>query len=293
MQPLNTRVSPRSLSTIGCLPRAHRSMIDRRRWPNASGPCAPTPAESGPRDAMAPVIRVTAATSADRPSKRISPQIPHMLPSVPYGAAWSCWPPVKIQVSLLPRPEDEFTMRDPRAATRVSPAGMTCAVTVSSGPGRRCTNARRAAWCGDIPSPSNVGGRADSPSGECRVSGQRDRLLGDVTLRLGLQLATAGLQHICGGFRSDHHAGTAVPVDRFDHQLGDVVQHVITLRAFGADPRRHLRQSRLLTEVVLDHRGYVRVNGLVVGDAVAQRVGNGQRPARDRLEQTGPQRAGV
>src|SRR4029453_16795234 len=71
----------------------------------------------------------------------------------PYGAARS----VSIQVSLLPPPDDELTMRDPRAATRVRPAGMTCVVTVSSGPGRRCTNARRSTWCGYIPSPSNVG----------------------------------------------------------------------------------------------------------------------------------------
>ena len=85
------------------------------------GPCAKTPSESGPRDTIAPVIRVTAATSADCPSQRISPQIPHMLSSVPYGEA----SPVSIQVSLLPPPDDEFTMRDPRAATRVSPAGMT------------------------------------------------------------------------------------------------------------------------------------------------------------------------
>ena len=92
---------------------------------------------------MAHVIRVTAATSADRPSKRISPQIPHMLSPSPYDARWSCGPPVSIQVSLLPPPDDELTIRDPRAATRVRPAGMTCAVTESSGPGRRCTNARR------------------------------------------------------------------------------------------------------------------------------------------------------
>src|ERR1700721_166319 len=81
MQPLNTSVSPRSLSTIGWAPWADRSMIDSRRWPNATGPCATTPSESGPRDVIAPVIRTTAPTSAACPSQRISPQIPHMFPA--------------------------------------------------------------------------------------------------------------------------------------------------------------------------------------------------------------------
>ena len=58
-------------------------MIDSRRWPKATGPWAITPSESGPRGTIAPVIRLTAATSADRPSKRISPQIPHMPASLP------------------------------------------------------------------------------------------------------------------------------------------------------------------------------------------------------------------
>lgn len=53
-------------------------MIESRRCPKATGPCATTPSESGPRADIAPVIRVTAATSADRPSKVTSPQIPHI-----------------------------------------------------------------------------------------------------------------------------------------------------------------------------------------------------------------------
>jgi hypothetical protein len=53
-----------------------------------------------------------------------------------------------------------------------------------------------------------------------------------------------------------------MPVDRFDHQLADVVQHVITLRAFGADPRRHLRLCRLLTEVARSSPAR-KINGFV------------------------------
>src|SRR6476659_2405335 len=131
MQPLNTSVSPSSLSTIDWAPRAERSMIDSRRWPNATGPCAIMPSASGPRDVIAPVIRATAPTSAACPSQRISPQIPHMSPASVYVESAVLPSPVlgaaRIQVSLLPPPYDELTIRDPRLATRVNAAGMTCA----------------------------------------------------------------------------------------------------------------------------------------------------------------------
>src|ERR1700730_2036702 len=61
-------------------------MIDSRRCPRATGPWAPPPSASGPRDVIAPVIRATAPTSAACPSQRISPQMPHMSPA---SVGWS------------------------------------------------------------------------------------------------------------------------------------------------------------------------------------------------------------
>src|SRR6185295_2209897 len=115
---------------------------DRRRWPRAIRLCATTPSESGPRDSMAHVIRVTAATSAELPSKQISPHIPHirlrfLQARCELRAGSRSGLAVSNQVSLLPPPDDELTIRDPRVATRVSPACITCAVTESPGPGRR------------------------------------------------------------------------------------------------------------------------------------------------------------
>ena len=82
MQPLKTSASPNSGSTIGWLPRSDRSMILRRRCPRATGPLANTPLASGPRRVIEQVMSSTAATSAALPSKRISPQIPHMTHSL-------------------------------------------------------------------------------------------------------------------------------------------------------------------------------------------------------------------
>ena len=49
----------------------------------------------------------------------------------------------RIHVSLLPPPKDELTIRDPRLATRVNAAGVTCADTEPPAPALRWTNARR------------------------------------------------------------------------------------------------------------------------------------------------------
>src|SRR5215218_6522788 len=60
MQPLKIRLNPSSGSTIGCDPSTLRSMIDNRRWPNATGPRHQTPQPSGPsrrQDGADPVYR--------------------------------------------------------------------------------------------------------------------------------------------------------------------------------------------------------------------------------------------
>src|SRR5215213_9695177 len=60
MQPLKIRLNRSSGSTIGCDPSTLRSMIDNRRWPNATGPRHQTPQPSGPsrrQDGADPVYR--------------------------------------------------------------------------------------------------------------------------------------------------------------------------------------------------------------------------------------------
>ncbi len=78
MQPLNATVRPSAESTIGWPPAGLRSMIESRRWPSAIAPRAQIPEPSGPRRFIASVTQPQAATSAARPSNRISPLNPHI-----------------------------------------------------------------------------------------------------------------------------------------------------------------------------------------------------------------------
>ena len=103
-----------------------------------------------------------------------------------------------------------------------------------AGSGRRCTNARRSTWCGYIPRRRRSGAwTARSPPGRCSApAASAVRAVGRPTARARPPA------------RSPRRA--AEPVDRLGHQLADVVQHVVTLVTFGADPGRHLLQGRLL-----------------------------------------------
>src|SRR6478609_2347124 len=237
-------------------------MIDSRRCPNAMGPWATTPSESGPRDAMASVIRATAATSADRPSKRISPQIPHTLSSVPLGRCLLIWP-------AGPYPGVLATT----AGRRIDDPG-----PVSRDPGQSGRHDLGLHPVRSVRAQMHEGAQVDvmwvhALPVECGMGGQGDRLLGDETFGLGLKFASTSIQRFRCRLRTDDDPDAPKSVDRLDHQLGEMVDHVIALRAFGADPRRYLRECRPLAEVVLDHGGYVGVDRLVVGNPVAERVG--------------------
>ena len=61
-------------------------------------------------------------------------------------------------------------------------------------------------------------------------------------------------------------------------------EHLGPLLRDPAQVRRHVREQRLLAQVVLDQLGHVGVHRLVVADAVAQRVGqrDGVRVQRRR-----------
>ena len=48
---------------------------------------------------------------------------------------------------------------------------------------------------------------------------------------------------------------------------------VPALRGIGAIVRRHVGQDGVFAQVILDHRRHIRINGLVVGGAAADRVG--------------------
>ena len=105
-----------------------------------------------------------------------------------------------------------------------------------------------------------------------------------------------------GRGRADQHPVAAGVVDLLDHQLGEVVQHVGPVLRLAQHPGRDVREQRLLAQVEPDHLRDVGVDGLVVRDAGADGVGDGDvagaiggeqpwhaqhrvRPERQRVEE--------
>ena len=161
------------------------------------------------------------------------------------------------QVSLLPPPCDEFTTSEPlRSATRVSP------------PGRRrcrrrrgCTAAgRRAGPRGDR-RPASARATAPASAGRCSCAGWPRSSPANASRSAAVDV------------RADQHAVAAGLVGRLDHQLVQVLQHVLPLRIAPAQEGRHVGEDRVFAQVVPDHLRHVGVHHLVVGDAVARRVG--------------------
>ena len=76
--------------------------------------------------------------------------------------------------------------------------------------------------------------------------------------------------------RADDDALAARAVDRLEHELVEVVDSTQSQRLRIVQPvRLDVVEERLLAEVVADQLRHVGVDQLVVGDAVADRVGEG------------------
>ncbi len=109
---------------------------------------------------------------------------------------------------------------------------------------------------------------------ERRDGREHDHRLGDPAAWIGLQALAQRVE--LGGRRvgADDQALSAGAVDRLDHELGQAVQHLFERARVLEAPRVDVLEDRLLGEVVADEIRHVRVEQLVVGDAVADRVGD-------------------
>ena len=85
MAPLKTMPRPSIGSNIGWAEPCDRSMILSRRCPNPMRSWTNRPLASGPRGAWIEVMRASASTSTEPPSKRISPARPHMRGQPPFS----------------------------------------------------------------------------------------------------------------------------------------------------------------------------------------------------------------
>src|SRR5262249_24701647 len=99
--------------------------------------------------------------------------------------------------------------------------------------------------------------------------------LGDVVARLSGNLSRELMTLLRGGMRTDQHAVASGFVGGFDHELVEIVEHVLAVFGAPAQVGGDVEKNRLFALVVLDHVGHVGVNDLIVGDAVAGCVGKG------------------
>jgi hypothetical protein len=116
-------------------------------------------------------------------------------------------------------------------------------------------------WRGAMPASTKVG-QVDRPAWAGRCSCRVGQQHGAELLDLGL-----------GGRRAHQHAVAAGAVHLLDHQLGQVVEHVLQVVGLAAQVGGHVVEDRLLAEVELDHLRHVGVDRLVVGHAGADGVG--------------------
>ena len=108
-----------------------------------------------------------------------------------------------------------------------------------------------------------------------RAARERQRGLGDVARRVGDHRRAEFLDLGLGGRRAHQHAVAAGAVHLLDHQLGQVVQHVLEVVRLAAHPGGHVGEDRFLAQVEADHLGHVGVDRLVVRDARAHGVADG------------------
>src|SRR4030095_8279180 len=114
--------------------------------------------------------------------------------------------------------------------------------------------------------------------GEYRNGRERKRGLGDIIFRLCAQLHFELRDLLPGRGRTDQHAVATRAVDLLDDKFLKVVEHVFQRFGLTAAPSGHVFQQRLLAGVEFDELGHEAVDRLVVGNAGAGRVGDGNAP---------------
>ena len=119
-----------------------------------------------------------------------------------------------------------------------------------------------------------------------RVARERQRRLSDVTARIGFDVRSELVVLRAGGVRTDQHAVATALVDRFDHQLADVLEDVLELIRLTWQIGADRRQDRLFVEVVADDARDVGIDRLVVGNSGTRRIGQRDAPHAVAGEQT-------
>ena len=116
---------------------------------------------------------------------------------------------------------------------------------------------------------------------------QVQRRLGDEVVGVVDQLFAEGLDLRLGRGRSHQHAVAAGTADLLHHQLVQLGQHLFQRLRLAATPGRDILQDRLLAGEEADDLGHVGIDGLVVGHAGPDRIGEGHGPGLIGRHQAG------
>ena len=111
--------------------------------------------------------------------------------------------------------------------------------------------------------------------------------LGDPVARIPGDRLSCRVELGIGGAVADDDAVATALVGRLEHELAQVVEHEGALVGVQAAVGRHVRDQRLLTEVVAHEVGDPGVDDLVVGDTSAGGVGDGDTARLPRPHQSG------
>ena len=93
--------------------------------------------------------------------------------------------------------------------------------------------------------------------------------------------------------RADQHAVAAAFADGLDHQLVEIGEDVLALLLFAQDVGFDVGKDGVFVEVVADDARNVGVEGLVVGEAGAEGVGDGDIAGTVGVEEAGAAERGV
>ena len=131
----------------------------------------------------------------------------------------------------------------------------------------KTANGRRSTWRGASP-PSLAGGRHGR---------EVDDLLGDPAIGRARGRVSASASSSCSLARRADRRRPCRRTPSVGLTTSSPIrpEHVLELLGIGQQVGRDVLEQRLLAEVVADHLRHVVVDGLVVGDAGAERVGDG------------------
>ena len=135
--------------------------------------------------------------------------------------------------------------------------------------------------------------RAELVAAERGHGGQLQDRLRDPAAGVGDDPLAQGVEFVLGRVRADHQALAAGTVHGLDHQFVQAVQDLFPGFLLLQPERVHVGDHGLFVEVVADQVRDVAVDQLVVGDAVAHGVGDGDAAGAGGVDQARAAEHGV